>query len=81
MQNNGRFCLVKDLFNFYTHNQWDYTCFYSLEENKQHFRENEKNFRQIERENKKDSLDELVESDDEFQVSILRRKSKLRSRR
>jgi hypothetical protein len=49
----------------------------SLEENKQ-------NFRQIEMENKKDSLDELLESDDEFQVSIgeriLRRKSKLKSR-
>ena len=43
----------------------------SLEENKQ-------NFRQIEMENKKDSLDELLESDDEFQVSVLRsrRKSK-----
>merc|ERR1719203_776366 len=41
---------------------------------------NKPNFRQIEMENKKDSLDELLESDDEFQVSILRRKSKLRSR-
>ena len=58
----------------YTHNQWNYTCFYSLEENKQ-------NFSQIEMENKKDSLDELLESDDEFQVSTIRRKSKLRSRR
>ena len=53
----------------------------SLEENKQNFGENVQNFRQIEMENKKDSLDELLESDDEFQVSILRRKSKLRSRR
>jgi len=52
----------------------------SLEENKQNFHENEQNFRQIEMENKKDSLDELLESDDEFQVSILRRKSKLKSR-
>jgi len=44
-------------------------------ENKQNFRENVRNFRQIEMENKKDSLDE---SDDEFQVSVLRsrRKSK-----
>ena len=53
----------------------------TLKENKQNFRENVQNFRQIEMENKKDSLDELLESDDEFQVSILRRKSKLKSRR
>ena len=53
----------------------------NMVENKQNFRENVQNFRQIEMENKKDSLDELLESDDEFQVSILRRKSKLRSRR
>ena len=66
---------------FYIVNQWDYTCFYSLEGNKPNFPANEQNFRQIEMENKKDSLDELLESDDEFQVSILRRKSKLRSRR
>merc|ERR1712166_391771 len=52
----------------------------NMVENKQNFRENEQNFRQIEMENKKDSLDELLESDDEFQVSILRRKSKLKSR-
>jgi len=54
----------------------------SLEENKQNFRENEQNFRQIEMENKKNSLDELLESDDEFQVSVLRsrRKSKMKSR-
>ena len=49
--------------------------------NKQKVRENVQNFRQIEMEKKTESLDELLESDDEFQVSILRRKSKLRSRR
>jgi len=54
----------------------------NMVENKQNFRENEQNFRQIEMENKKDSLDELLESDDEFQVSVLRsrRKSKMKSR-
>ena len=60
----------------------------SLEENKQNFCqignmvENKQNFRQIEMENKKDSLDELLESNDEFHVSVgervfrSRRKSK-----
>merc|ERR1712166_1364742 len=54
----------------------------NMVENKQNFRENEQNFRQIEMENKKDSSDELLESDDEFQVSVLRsrRKSKMKSR-
>ena len=54
-------------------------------ENKQNFRENVQNFRQIEMENKKDSLDELLESNDEFHVSVgervkSRRKSKKKSR-
>ena len=53
----------------------------NMVESKQNFRENVQNFRQIEMENKKDSLDELLESDDEFQVSTVRRKSKLKSRR
>jgi len=57
----------------------------SLEENKQNFCEignmveNMQNFRQIEMENKKDLLDELLESNDEFHVSIGERV--LRSRR
>jgi hypothetical protein len=48
----------------------------NMVENKQNFRENVQNFRQIEMEKKKDSLE--LESDDEFQVSVLRsrRKSK-----
>ena len=44
--------------------------------NKQNFRGNVQKIRQIEMENKKDSLDELLESDDEFQVSVLRTRKK-----
>ena len=51
----------------------------NMVENKQNFRENVQNFRQIEMENKKDLLDELLESNDEFHVSIGERV--LRSRR
>ena len=42
----------------------------NMVENKQNFRENVQNFRQIEMENKNDSLDELLESNDEFHVSV-----------
>ena len=54
----------------------------NMVENNQNFRENVQNLHQIEMENKKDSLDELLESDDEFQVSVLRsrKKSKKKSR-
>ena len=47
--------------------------------NKQNFRGNVQKIRQIEMENKKDSLDELLESNDEFHVSVGERV--LRSRR
>ena len=51
----------------------------NMVEKKKNFRENVQNFRQIEMENKKDSLDELLESNDEFHVSVGERV--LRSRR